>query len=404
MGDLHRFLKRFSAPEKVLLSLVCVVVGLVLVALNETEIRDSIRMASWKPASAKVTALRWCEKNISSSARRNMRYAIRGTYEYQADGRFWRGSRIMLDDDFSRELSLLKEVFASWDRAMKEGREVLILVDPAQPANSVGNRVLPVSVICWIGIGCLLMIFGVRIGLVGLWGVWRFLRTPAEKIWRPWHSDRLGANFRLWGTGLDKSFDEILPALVMLCFAAMFYSDEPSMEAIIALMFFVGGIFGIVIGARSFIRTVFFGIPLLRLDAWPIALGRTFSGTLRVSRLWGITSKQIRCTFSCLSLSSQTVPSSGIFPKRTYSEDILWRQVKAIATVPGSGGMPFEVKIPRKLPERLMNQNPRILWLLEVEADGFPLGFSAEFELPVYAVEESEQKRAATALFPSKVS
>ena len=376
------------------------VVGLGIFLFGLSMLRDYHRMGAWQKVPATFSKVKFHERRGSKGGRTWM---VTGKYSYRWQGVEYTNDRITIEDGSSSEHDFWWGLFQEIDGARKEGRTFNVLVDPADPAESVAVRNVSIAMIVMPPFGLVFLLAG--LGVMGL-GVREFLRKREldEHLARypnqPWRLDNLGHGFRINEGAFSKASTLCLVGIGGTCFIGIFIAVLASDSTAPLFAKLIVGFFALVIVALDFgavytlLRYFKYGDPTLMLSEWPVALGKPFVGAVAVARHIDQDAGGVKITLKCL---KKTTTGSG--KQRHTTTDELYAcgaTVKRDLGTSGRSAIPFTLEIPDHLPSRSPETNPEIEWKLEVSAETPGIDFAAEFPVPVYQVDDPDlvQKRA----------
>ncbi len=172
--------------------------------------------------------------------------------------------------------------------------------------------------------------------------------------------------------------------------------NEGQPYAVVALLFPAFGLGLAAWAVRAALRVRRFGVSRLVLDAVPVPVGRTLSGTVR-TRFEAPPEGGFAFTLSALRTTR-----GG--PDNDTSTRVLWQE-EAHAEgrlVSEEGGVrvvaPVAIRIPSDAPSTdHSTADDEVAWRLEVTADAPGVDYRAVFEVPVYRTDESDRSETARA-------
>lgn len=368
-------------------------------------LNDYRRMGSWEKVPATFSKLQLHERRGSKGGRT---WVVTGNYEYRWKGTPHRSSRIVIEDGSSSEYGFWKGLYDEIERTRKEGRTFNVLVNPAEPGDSIAIRRISMVMVILPPFGLVFLMVGLGVMFSGVRSHFQESRRNALASrfpGQPWRMDDFGIGFRISEGALGKTLALCGIAIGASLFISIFLyvvTTDPNAPLFAKLII---GLFVLVIAGLDYqagytlLRYLKYGDPTLMLSEWPVAIGKPFVGAVVVGRHVDQDAGGVKVTLKCL---KKTTTGSG--KQRKTHTDELFANSTIVKRDLGGGGrsaIPFTLDIPERdkwnsLPSRSPDTNPEIEWKLEVVAETPGIDFGAEFAVPVYAVDNPDliQKRA----------
>ncbi len=365
-------------------------VGLGVLLWGLSMIRDHYRMKSWQKAPATITQVQFDERRGSKGGRT---WIVTGSYKYVWEGRPYRGNRIVVESGSTSEHAFWRGLYDDLERARKERKTYDILVNPADPTESIVVNRFSITMMILPCFGLVFLIAGLGIMRHGYNEYRQAGRSTAQAErfpQQPWRRDDLGLGFRIHEGALSKMVTLNAIAIGGTCFISVFVLAITQDTNAPFFVYLVVGFFALVIGLLdchaiyTTLRYCKYGDPALMLTEWPIATGRPFVGAVLIGRHLEQETGGVKVTLKC---ERKTTTGSGKHAK-THVEELYCTSTVATRDM-GSGSrsaIPFTLPIPDRLPSRDIQSNPAIEWTLKVDAETPGIDFGAEFAVPVYEV------------------
>ena len=120
-------------------------VGLAAAGYAGAKVARAIQSRKWRPVTGTVvesTITRDADNNADGGRSRQSQYELRVRYSYSVDGKAFTGDRQMFFGRTTRHYS--KSAAEAYLRQIAPGGAIQLWVDPANPAESVQDRAIPV--------------------------------------------------------------------------------------------------------------------------------------------------------------------------------------------------------------------------------------------------------------------
>jgi len=384
-----------------LLGIAILAVGIVGIVPCLAQWKPYFESASWDRVDAVIKSVSFSKPH---GGRGGATCQVQCTYSYAYKGKTYTRHRIGLESEYaSGALRTLRHEILQEHLAKNE--PVRAWVNPAHPVESLLFRELTDD-LSWPPLKCsILSVIGAIVFFVGLRKITAMKRLERRILQypdQPWRVDgswdsftirahKAGTMIACWIIGILLALF-ISPAFIgilNLPFHVWLVLLMPALFALFALW---------LIGKAVYLTLQYlkYGNPVLELPQLPIVPGTQFHAVLLVkSHL--VTENGVQLTFKCV---KTTVTGSGknasTDTKDLHSETRMVAMDMARTTDEGSA-IPVAFDVPTGLPDRETEGNPSFEWNLEVKAHTPGIDFSAEFDLPVYAVKDQSliEKRPA---------
>jgi len=372
----------------VLFGLPFVGVGLLALGLFGKQLIDQRSAAGWEQVPARIESVILNESSDDESTA----YSVDCRYSYEYAGRRYTGTRVSPDLGGSSDVRH-QERFAILEEHRSSGRPFPAWVNPARPEESLLFRemtplswvLLPFG-ICFFAAGVFVMVKGVRDGRAGR----RRARGLAEQPGRPWRADKRWAEGFVFDSRAGARLaGQWTGAVFMAIFIGMFVFVVLTQSAPIFAMVIVG-IFVLValwlLGSSAYQTLQFrkYGSPRLAMVELPAVPGRTLTAIVLCRRHVDVEGS-FRVVLRCV----QTVGSGKESRIETLHEAVVEvPHDRDLARERSGTAIPVEMPIPERLPPiGEPDEIPAIKWTLTVKAATPGVDFKAEFDLPVFRVE-----------------
>jgi len=373
-----------------LLGGIFLLVAIPLFIVGGVQLYDHYASASWTSTPAYVEKLDWVEEQGEESTL----YSVKGSYRYQWGSETYRCDRITAETGTSSDRAAWQEIYDALKTSRDTGSPVMVLVDPAAPANAIAVRKMTVGLLIFPIVSSFFLILGSAF-LAG--GIWTLLqRKTSIDPSRPWIGDGPWDGFQIKSSGWT---DVILAWVVALGISlfisifAVFVFSDPTVPIV------VKGIIGafVLLAVGLVIRAVYmtmrrlkYGDSLLLLSQIPLIPGAEFSGVV-LTKMALKTEEGCKATLRCIEITRKE--SGGSDNETTYSEDVKFEKSLVVRADLNRGptnrsAIPIRFDIPGHLPARFLTGYPQIRWKLVLEAETTGVDYFAEFELPVYMVDD----------------
>lgn len=365
-------------------------VGFPLFVAGAFPVYDHYRSGSWKSTPAYVEKLDWHEEDGEDS----ILYKVTGIYRYQWGSETYRCERITSETGSSSDRKSWQDIFDALSRSRDSGAPIMVLVDPEAPSQAIAVRKMTTGLLLLPIIGFFFAGLGFSFLVGGIWSIIQ-QKAPADPQ-RPWIGTGPWDGFQV----RSGDWKDVIIAWVIAIFVAGF-------ESIIffaiygegTLPFVVYGILGVFLLAavglifRAFymsMRRMKYGDSILLLSQIPLVPGREFDGVVLTKRSLN-PENGCKATLRCIAVVRKE--SSDSDNNTTFSEETRYEKSVIVRADLGRthgnrSAIPVHFDIPGHIPPRFLEDYPQIRWKLALEAETPGIDFFAEFELPVYAVQD----------------
>ena len=357
--------------------------------------RDWVKVAA-TVESVKLDSHRGSKGGVSYKVSCVYRYRYgSGASPGNSSGREYTGSRVGLESGTTSG-DAPRERFRILEEARVAGRPIEVLVDPSHPDRSLVFREPGVSMYMLPPFGLVFVLVGGGIMAFG-WAGTRALRRRESRSracpGRPWRFEdawehgftvRSTTTANLWGAWGLGGF----VSLFMAPFLVALSSDRSAP----AMAWGVVGLFGL-LAVGLVVRAVYltlqaskYGVSVLELGQMPVVPGQAVAAKLvvphRVAPEGGVTIRLVgkRITGAGKHQSIHEFHSAESTAGRDVASPTEDRSV-----------MPFSIDLPADVPGREEDEGSRVEWCLQATAATPGVDFAAEFDLPVYRVEDPDQ-------------
>lgn len=210
---------------------------------------------------------------------------------------------------------------------------------------------------------------------------------------RPWREDGSWDDFTIRAHKFGIMIGRWVMGICLSIFLCPFFIGFASMENRPFFVWIILAPFALtalwLLGKAGYLTLQYrkYGNPILTLSQLPIVPGTQFLALLLVKKHL-VTEDGIHLIFKCI---QTTVTGSGknssTDTKDLHSEIKTITKDMARITYEGSE-IPVAFDVPTGLPDRKDEGNPSYEWKLEAKARTLGIDFSAEFDLPVYTVDD----------------
>ncbi len=373
------------------------------------------RSGSWQPVRATIESAELI-KHFDPDG--GTEYSVKATYRYTFSGKTFTGHRVGVTVGSN---AFHQRRFNELDAARKNGRPVTAFVNPKDPTEALLYREKESWLSLLVPLG--FVFFGAGVLVIGMVaGGYRrgmdLANMPvqdASRVWNArtdWAAGRVRASMVrdmliYWGGGLGLGlFAAILIVVVLKQDAPLFakaivgfYCPVPSLMLLKAL--------------ALTLRQMVHGTPTLCLREVPVVPGRSVLGALRTHRTpradrWHMRlhcyvpdtdnyssadlKERVRQVTEQLESAGGQRSSCSVSDMRgrcAFSRD-LQPVGDAKLDAEGHSMLPVSIEIPNGAPASSIALDFKVTWTLQVRARSFPLGFRAEFDLPVFYADENE--------------
>ncbi|MEI7437142.1 MAG: DUF3592 domain-containing protein [bacterium] len=324
-------------------------------------------------------------------------YSVNCRYSYSVAGRKYTSDRVGVEKHGSSD-GYHRMRYDVLVRHRDSKTPVEVLVDPAQPDQAIAFReksttmlVLPLCAVVFGVPG--LVVF--CLGLAAFFKGGRMSRLLAMNPGRPWRADSRWRVFELHDHPVQRIAGRLAGGLFTAVFVSVFWitmgSDKHAplfAKVIIGLFSLIpAGMF--VSAAYNISRFLKYGNPRLVLRQLPFVPGRENSALLYV-KTHIASDKGVELKLRCM--KKETVKrgnGTSIEEREVYSEVKI--EAEDLAGRTGRGSVvPVRFTIPVEQPETLSGNMPDFTWRISVRAATPGVDFFAEFDVPVYRVDDPE--------------
>ncbi|HNW33853.1 MAG TPA: DUF3592 domain-containing protein [Candidatus Ozemobacteraceae bacterium] len=372
-----------------LLSALFLLIGIFLLMAGALPLYEYHVSASWKNTPAYVEKLDWIEEEGEDSTF----YAVKGSYRYQWGSETYRCERITAETGKSSDRASWQEIYDALKTSRDTGAPVMVRVDPSTPANAIAVRKMTTGLLVFPILGSVFLILGSVFLAGGIWSIVQ--RKPPIDPDRPWIGDGPWEGFQIksggwsdiilaWGVALSISLFESI--------FVVFVFGDPTVPMVVKGLLGVFILFAVALIVRAAyitVRRMKYGDSLLLLSQIPLIPGGEFAGVVLTKRSLKA-DDGCKATLRCIAIIRKE--SGGSDNETTYSEDVQYEKSVIVRADLNRGptnrsAIPVRFDIPGHLPVRFLNGYPQIRWKLVLEAETPGVNYFAEFELPVYAID-----------------
>jgi hypothetical protein len=362
-------------------------VGVFVAGLFGNMFLDYRRAASWDRVPARIES---AEFEVSHG--KGASYSVKARYSYEYGGRTYTGSRIAADTGGSSD-ARHRERYELLRQHKESGQPFLAWVNPARPQESLLFREMTTMSWALLPFGLVFAGVGGALFVGGLWSIFgarRRARRLAADPQRPWRADpRWLAGFVFDEHAGRKLAGGWTAAVFLSLFVSIFVIGLIGAKAPL----WVWGVFGIFVllalallagAACSTVQFTKYGSPRLAMAEVPAVPGRTLTAIVLCRRHVDVEGA-FKVTLKC-----EQKTGSG---KQSQTETLHEESVEVAQDLAGGSAagtaVPVELPIPGDLPGTTPDDaDPSVKWTLAVKAATPGVDFSAEFDLPVFRVED----------------
>ncbi|HOX05557.1 MAG TPA: DUF3592 domain-containing protein [Planctomycetota bacterium] len=353
---------------------------------------DCRRAASWERVPVRIES---AELESHRGSKGGMSYLVKANYSFERDGGRCTGTRVAADTGASSDVRHLERYELL--KAHMERREPFpAWVNPANPGDCMLFREIAPMSWALLPFGLVFAGAGVGVSAAGVWRVQAWLRRRrrlAANPGRPWRADpRWAAGFVFDSHAGRKAGFAWLTALLASAFTgtvavAIFAAEAPWFARLFAGAFVLGAVFMAGLAVYWTARLAKYGSPRLAMAELPAVPGRALTAIVLCRRHVDVEGA-FRLTLRC-----RKTTGSG---KHRHTETLLDSTVEVsgdhdLGRERGGTAIPVEVPIPAGLPPTTEpGENPSVAWTLAVAAATPGVDFAAEFDLPVFGVENAD--------------
>lgn len=373
--------------------------GFVVLAMVPTVI-DSVRMRQWEPVQAQLLKARLESLRGSKGG---TTYRAHATYRYVVNGQTHVGQRVAVSNTADNIGDFWYQLGWRLESAHRQGKPVTAWVNPADPTDAVLDRSLRWPLLGFWGI--FIAIFGgVGLGMM-VWGRhnWRKAAQPehpqaATHPWMQypeWTGPAIASNLRA------ERWVFTVMGVVFLGFggvvSAIALPDAVNGRPIVWVVLLFP-LFGLVMcwhALKRWRQHHRFGSAVLVLSPHPAPLGGQVSMHLDLPLQVGPQARVVMA-LSCLERST-----SGSGDDRSTSEHLQWEDEGVARLVPTAAGtrVQWQTALPGHLPPSSPPGEDGTVWRVSVDGQGLEDGFSATYDIPVFATGASASFGAPDAMF-----
>ena len=352
-----------------------------------------------RPVALSVAARQWMAvpcRVISSEVRshsgRGATYSVEITYAYQVDGKEYHSDRYQ----FLRSSSSGRAGKASVVAQYRRGTQAVCFVNPKEPSEAVLDR--GIVAMAWFGV--IPLVF-VAIGLAGIIGAIKGKGNAVSSgnpnsdppwLLRPdWAAGRIASSTKkgMLGAWLFAAVWNLIsmPAAWMVLSEHEIKKENygPAFVLFLPLV----GVGMLCWAVRLTLRWLRFGESIFEMACVPGGIGGPLEGTIRLSRPIR-PEGPVKLRLSCL---VRTTSSDGGNTSST-SERVLWQHEETVE-LNAPDTIPVAFYIPGECSETTtLDASDGTLWRLEATAKVPGVDYAAQFEVPVFRVEQTPEQRA----------
>jgi hypothetical protein len=347
------------------------------------------RAGSWQRTPATIESVALLE---TPGAKGGVHCTVRAAYRYEYGGRSYAGTRVAADEEDTSNWRQRERVLIL-EHHRASGEPFPAWVNPRDPAESLLFREMlaaswtlaPVGLLI-AGIGVFILAVGIRAGRAER----RRALLLAEHPGRPWRADGRWRRGFVFGENRSMAWWAAGGA-IFLAFAAtagwtLLVRDAPWPVLAVLGLFGLIGVGLLVMAAHGALRAAKYGAPRLALTEMPAAPGRTLVAIV-LCRKHVAAESAFRVTLKC----ERTTARDGDTPRRVetlHESTVEVQRDQNLAAEREGTAIPVELPIPAELPETSApGADPGVKWTLTVAAATPGVAFSAEFDLPVFRVD-----------------
>jgi hypothetical protein len=356
-----------------------------------SNLADSWQMKSWAQVDAKLHRAGY-ERHSGDDSDTYEAYA---EYTYSYGGQYYTNDRVAIAGGADNVGNYQTDLGRRLSGAMSRGEDILVYVNPDNPAESIVDRSLR-----WGLLGFKSIFFFV-FGGAGLGLMIFAFRAPKEKDlsspeyrakpWLAndaWQGDALKSNSKMamyvtWG--LAAFWNLISAPLPFVIYGEVL--EKQNYPALLGLLFPIVGVALLLWAARRTLEWRRFGPAPLALDPFPGSIGGHVGGTIDVNLPYDADAK-----FS-LTLTNLHSYISGSGKNRSRNESAKWQDVQIAHTSSGVKGsrLSFRFTVPEGLDESAADrsEDTYYIWRLNLKADLPGVDIDRDYDIPVYATRET---------------
>ncbi len=380
---------------------------------------------SWVETPARILEARLAEEDDDDGTL----YRAEATYEYEFDGRLYRGNRVALDSGYDNVGSFQQDAYrqlarharraqaetdtpatAELDRSAHNGRTFRCYVNPRKPREAILYRNVRVDALL-LPAGTALLFGGVGFGLI----VAQLAINAAEKKREALAAKAPGEPWKWradWAAGLIRADRMMAVGAVALAgfvnvlwmtIAGAAYSDivqdlrHGRLRWLLFLVFPAMGVLLGVVAVRETLRRILFGGAVFELLTVPCVLGGKLVGIVRLPRKVRA-ADGFHLELKCLG----TVSSGG----GTREQKELWACEETVAfdaeSDPACTAIPVQFDVPEDQPETASGGESPVDWRLEVSARNPGPDLTVRFGVPVFRVAGPSSERGWRRRWPAR--
>lgn len=373
--------------------------GFLLLAVVPTVV-DSLRMRQWEPVAAQLVDARL---QASRNSEGTITHRVHATYRYVIDGQTHVGQRVAVSNTADNVGDFWYQLGWRLESAHRQGKPVTAWVNPANPTDAVLDRSLRWPLLGFWAL--FIAIFGgVGTGLLA-WArhSWRSAAQPEHPQatthpwmqYPEWTGPAIASNLRA------ERWVFTVMGVVFLGFggvvSAIALPDAVNGRPIVWVVLLFP-LFGLVMcwhALKRWRQHHRFGSAVLVLSPHPAPLGGQVSMHLDLPLQVGPQARVVMA-LSCLERST-----SGSGDDRSTSEHLQWEDEGVARLVPTAAGtrVQWQTALPGHLPPSSPPGEDGTVWRVSVDGQGLEDGFSATYDIPVFATGASASFGAPDAMF-----
>jgi hypothetical protein len=359
-----------------------------------------LKMARWQEVDATVLAVSFeiDESRDAETSRRTVTYSVDCRYRYEFNGQAYESDRVDIVGGNSSERKLHRLRYRKLKEARDEKRPVTAWVNPDEPTQAVLFRDADVVMYFLPGFGLLFALAGGGLLFGGIVSTRRRRRRTelAERYAdRPWRMRddwaRFGAracSSGLAGLWLNAIFTLLggvfFTVVLLLIDSVIFIAWVPVAIVYLAALGVMGW------AAYRTAQRIKFGRPVLVFSELPISPGRGLHGLLVVSRHL-LEAGALKLTLMCkrgnprIEINGRPRMEPVFQETQTATADML-RPSDQLGTV-----VPVQFDRLEEPPANGHGEDQPVAWSLRVASDSPGVNFQAEFDLPVFPLDDSSR-------------
>ncbi len=377
----------------VLFGLPFMAVGIVVGTMSWTMWSLWLESATWVRVPAIVSQ---AELQTHHSSKGGVSYSVNCRYSYSVGARSYTGDRVGVENHGGSSDGYHRVRYEILARHRDSKAPLEAWVDPAQPDRAMAFReksstmfVLPLCAVVFGAPGFVIF----YLGLASFFKAGRMNRLLAQNPGRPWRANSRWCGFELHDKPGQRIAGRLAGGLFMGVFVSVFWiamgSDKNAplfAKVIIGLITLIPA--GMLVSAAyNTFRFLKYGNPRLVLRQIPLALGQENAALLYVKT--HIAAEQgVELKIQCM--KRETVKrgnKTSVEDREIYSEVKTVTEDLAERTGRGSA-IPVRFTIPVEQPETFSGDMPNFIWRISAKAATPGVDFFAEFDVPVYRVED----------------